>query len=94
RALLSHRPILVLDDSTSALDYKSDAQVRKNISSIKGLTTIIVSQRATSIRNCDCIYVLDKGKIIGQGKHDDLLSSCLVYKEIYEAQVKKNEKSK
>lgn len=94
RALLSHRHILILDDSTSALDYKSDSLVRKNISSIKGLTTIIVSQRATSIKNCDCIYVLDKGEIVGRGKHEELLKNCSIYKEIFEAQVKKNEQSK
>lgn len=94
RALLSHRPILILDDSTSALDYKSDSIVRKNIASIKGLTTIIVSQRATSIKNCDCIYVLDKGTIVGQGKHEELLKTCSIYREIFEAQVKKNEQSK
>ena len=87
RALLSARPILVLDDATSALDYKSDLLVRRNIKKRGNLTTILVSQRATSIKDCDRIYVLDAGSIVGVGKHEELLSSCPVYREIYEAQV-------
>ena len=87
RALLSARPILVLDDATSALDYKSDLLVRRNIKKRGNLTTILVSQRATSIKDCDRIYVLDAGAIVGVGKHEELLSSCPVYREIYEAQV-------
>lgn len=87
RALLSSRSVLILDDATSALDYKSDLYVRQQIKKRAGLTTIFVSQRATSIKDCDNIYVLDKGKIVGEGKHEDLLRSCEVYREIYEAQV-------
>ena len=86
RALLSNRPILILDDSTSALDYKSDAAVRKNIKR-RGLTTILVSQRATSIMDSDTIYVLDEGKVVAKGTHEELLSSCAIYREIYETQV-------
>lgn len=86
RALLSKRPILMLDDATSALDYKSDLYVRENIRR-RGLTTILVSQRATSISSCDRIYVLDAGRIVGVGTHEELLSSCGIYREIYEAQV-------
>lgn len=86
RALLSDRPILILDDSTSALDYKSDLLLRQNVAR-RGLTTIIVSQRATSIKDCDRIYVLDKGRLAAVGKHDELLSSCPIYQEIYESQV-------
>ena len=88
RALLSQREVLVLDDATSALDYKSDRAVRANIARRKGLTVVLVSQRATSIKDCDRIYVFDKGAVVGQGKHEELLSSCPVYQEIYEAQVK------
>ncbi len=87
RALLAHRPILVLDDATSALDYKSDLLVRQNIKKRANLTTILVSQRATSIKDCDEIYVLDAGRIVGKGKHEELLASCPVYREIFEAQV-------
>jgi ATP-binding cassette subfamily B multidrug efflux pump len=87
RALLSNRPILILDDSTSALDYKSDLMVRQNIKKRHDLTTLIVSQRATSIRDCDIIYVLDHGKIAAKGTHDELLTNCAIYREIYETQV-------
>ena len=86
RALLSKRPILILDDATSALDYKSDAQVRKNIKK-RRLTTIIVSQRATSIMDMDAIYVFEAGKVVAKGTHEELLSSCPIYREIYESQV-------
>lgn len=86
RALLSGRETLILDDATSALDYKSDLAVRQNIAK-RGNTLILISQRATSVKGCDRIYVLDQGKVVGVGKHEELLSSCRVYKEIYEAQV-------
>ena len=89
RALLAKRDVLILDDATSALDYRSDAQVRENINKRKDLTLVIVSQRATSIRGCDRIYVLDKGEIVGVGKHEEILKSCEVYRQIYEAQVKR-----
>ncbi|MBR1846675.1 MAG: ABC transporter ATP-binding protein [Bacilli bacterium] len=88
RALLASRQVLILDDATSALDYKSDLTVRRNIQKRRGLTTILVSQRATSIKDCDTIYVLDKGRIVGEGRHEKLLQDCPIYKEIYEAQVK------
>ncbi len=88
RALLKGGDLLILDDSTSALDYLSDQQVRHNISQIKGLTKIIISQRAGSLKDCDLILVFDKGRIIAQGKHEELLQSCSVYQEIYEMQKK------
>ena len=87
RALLAERAVLILDDATSALDYKSDLKVRQNIRKRKGLTTLLVSQRATSIKDCDMIYVFEKGRLVGRGKHDSLLNECSVYREIYEAQV-------
>ena len=87
RALLSGRELLILDDATSALDYRSDLAVRANIAR-RGNTLLLVSQRATSVKNCDRIYVLDKGKVVGVGKHEELLSSCQVYREIYQAQVR------
>ncbi len=88
RALLAKRSVLILDDATSALDYKSDLLVRQHIKNRAGLTTILVSQRATSIKDCDNIYLLDAGKIVGEGRHEELLKNCDVYREIYEAQVK------
>ena len=89
RALYADRPVLILDDATSALDYKSDSLLRENINRRPGLTLVMVSQRATSIKNCDRIYVLDEGKVVGLGRHEELLSSCPVYRQIYEAQVKR-----
>lgn len=88
RALLKGGDLLILDDSTSALDYLSDQQVRHNISQIPSLTKIIVSQRAGSLKDCDLILVYDKGQIIAQGKHEELLKDCQVYQEIYEMQKK------
>ncbi len=86
RALLSGRDVLILDDATSALDYKSDLAVRQNIER-RGNTLLLISQRATSVKNCDRIYVLDQGKVVGVGDHEHLLASCEIYREIYEAQV-------
>ena len=86
RALLKGGDLLILDDCMSALDYLSDQKVRSNISKIKGLTKIIVSQRASSLIDCDKILVFDNGQIIASGKHEELLKSCDIYREIYEIQ--------
>ncbi|MBQ8139726.1 MAG: ABC transporter ATP-binding protein [Lachnospiraceae bacterium] len=86
RALVGHPEILILDDSASALDYATDANLRKAISEIKDTTVFIVSQRASSIRNADKIIVLDDGEIAGIGTNDELLESCEVYNEIYYSQ--------
>lgn len=91
RATVSMPDILVLDDSSSALDFATDAKLRKALESMRlenGLTTVTVSQRATSIKYCDLIIVLDDGKIVGQGTHDDLVKSCEVYREICLSQLK------
>lgn len=88
RAILKGGDLLILDDSTSALDYLSDQQVRHNISEIPGLTKIIISQRAGSLKDCDLILVYDKGRIIAQGTHEELLKTCSVYQEIYDMQRK------
>ena len=87
RALNKHGEVLILDDSTSALDYLTDKEVRENIKKIDNLTTIIVSQRATSLLDCDKIIVMDKGTVESIGKHEDLLEISSVYKEIYYSQV-------
>ena len=89
RALVKQPKILILDDSSSALDYATDARLRQAISSIDfNPTTFIVSQRTASIMDCDKIIVLDDGKVVGMGKHDELLANCLVYAEIYNSQFK------
>ncbi len=90
RALVGKPEILILDDSSSALDYATDANLRKAINNLDYNPTIfIVSQRTASIAHADKIIVLDDGKIVGIGKHDELLSSCEVYSEIYNSQFKK-----
>lgn len=90
RAILANKEVLVLDDATSALDYKTDSLIRNKLNEKKDLTLFIASQRATSLIHCDNIIVLDKGVIVGYGDHDYLLNNCDVYKEIYETQVKIN----
>lgn len=82
RALLKGGDILILDDSTSALDYLSDLQVRQHIASHPNLTKILVSQRASSLKDCDLILVYDNGHIIDQGTSEELLSRCSVYQDI------------
>lgn len=92
RALVPQSDILIMDDSASALDYATDARLRKAIQDIKRKPTVfIVSQRTSSIQNADMILVLDDGKIAGQGTHEQLLKSCNIYREIYETQFKKEE---
>lgn len=87
RALVRKPEILILDDSASALDYATDAALRKAIrEELEGMTLLIVSQRAASVRNADKIVVLDDGEIAGMGTHDELIDSCEVYREIYESQ--------
>ncbi len=87
RALVKKPEILILDDSASALDFATDAALRKAIREMEGNPTVfIVSQRAASIAHADQIVVLDDGRIVGMGKHDDLLKNCEVYSEIYRSQ--------
>ena len=87
RALVRSPKILILDDSASALDYATDASLRKAIRSMKNPpTTFIVSQRAASVRYADEILVLEDGALVGKGTHEELLGSCAVYQEIYYSQ--------
>ena len=82
--------ILILDDSASALDYATDAKLRKALQNMEEKPTIfIVSQRTASIQHSDLILVLDDGKMVGMGTHDELLNSCKIYQEIYASQFKK-----
>ncbi len=88
RALISKPEILILDDSSSALDFATDAALRKSLKEkTKDMTVLIVSQRVSSIRNADKIVVLDNGEIKGIGNHDYLLKNCQVYSEIYSSQL-------
>ena len=90
RALVRKPDILILDDSASALDYATDARLRMAIRNMENSpTTFIVSQRAASVRFADLILVLDEGKLVGQGTHDQLLECCPVYQEIYYSQFPK-----
>ena len=95
RALVGKPDILILDDSASALDYATDAALRKALAALPGdLTVFIVSQRAASLQHADQIIVLDDGRMVGLGRHAELLESCPVYREIYESQFKKGDAQK
>lgn len=90
RALVGQPDILILDDSASALDYATDAALRRALRTLPEKTTLfIVSQRTSSLRHADQIIVLDDGRVVGIGTHDDLLKSCDVYREIHESQFRK-----
>lgn len=88
RALVGKPDILILDDSSSALDFATDAALRKSLrADCKGMTTVVISQRATSMQAMDLILVMDDGAIVGAGTHSELLASCPEYREIYNSQV-------
>ena len=92
RGVVSNPKILIFDDSTSALDAKSERLVQEALNrDLKGTTTIIIAQKISSVVNADKILVLDQGRLIGQGKHADLVASNPVYREIYETQKGKEE---
>lgn len=89
RALVRRPEILILDDSCSALDYATDSAFRQGISELSYKPTVfIVSQRTVSIQDADLIIVMDDGEIVGKGRHEELLASCEVYREIYDSQYK------
>lgn len=94
RTLIGKPEILILDDSSSALDYLTDLNLRKAIKELDYKPTVfIVSQRSASIMHADKIIVMDDGKVVGMGKHEELLDSCEVYREIYESQYGKEVRS-
>lgn len=86
RAFIKNPDILILDDSSSALDYKTDSELRKTISEIKDMTVFVVSQRTSSLLSMDRIIVLDKGAIVDIGSHSELLDRCSLYREIHFSQ--------
>ena len=92
RGIVSNPRILIFDDSTSALDAKSERLVQEALNKdLKGTTTIIIAQKISSVVHADKILVLDQGRLIGQGKHADLVATNAVYREIYETQKGKEE---
>ena len=92
RAIASNPEIYIFDDSFSALDFKTDAELRKALNKeIQGATMFIVAQRVSTIMHADQILVLDEGKVVGKGTHQELLKNCSVYREIAESQLSKEE---
>lgn len=86
RAIVKHPDVLILDDSSSALDNLTDKRLRANLKDLGDMITIIVSQRASSVMGADNIIVLDDGQIAGQGTHEQLMEKCDIYREIYDSQ--------
>ena len=88
RAIAGNPEILILDDSSSALDYKTDANLRRALSaSLPNSTVITIAQRVSSVKGCDLILVIDEGRIIGCGNHEELMATCVEYKEISDSQM-------
>ena len=88
RAIAGNPGILILDDSSSALDYRTDMLLRRAIADeMKNVTTVVVAQRVSSVMSSDIIIVLDNGRIIGIGTHDELMRNCDVYREISNSQM-------
>ena len=92
RALAKHPEIYIFDDSFSALDFKTEAKLRVAIKKeTKNDTVLIIAQRVTTVMSADQIIVLDEGKIVGMGKHQDLIRTCNVYREIVASQLSEEE---
>lgn len=93
RAVLQERPILILDDSTSALDYLTESRLLKAIKDELDTSLILISQRTNSLKSTDQILVLDKGQQVGLGNHEQLLASSLIYRDIHQSQHQKGEEA-
>ncbi len=92
RAILKKSPIILLDEATSSLDAETENKIQQAISFLtKGRTTIVIAHRLSTILNSEKIYVIDKGKVIGSGKHEELLDSTPIYKNFYEKQIRRSE---
>lgn len=94
RAIVKNSDILILDDSSSALDYKTDSHIRTQLRKLKDKTIIVVSQRIVSVKDSDLIIVLDKGRIVGMGKDEELMKDCDIYKDIYSTQFREKEETR
>ena len=91
RAILKKSPIILLDEATSSLDAETEDKIQKAINFLtKGRTTIVIAHRLSTILNSDKIYVIDKGSVVGKGKHEDLLASSYIYKNFYNKQINKS----
>jgi len=91
RAILKKSPIILLDEATSSLDAETESKIQKAINFLtQGRTTIVIAHRLSTILNSDKIYVIDKGRVVGEGKHDELLNTSDVYKNFYDKQIKKS----
>ena len=91
RAILKKTPIILLDEATSSLDAETENKIQKAINFLtQGKTTIVIAHRLSTILNSDKIYVIDKGKVIGEGKHDQLLNTSSIYKNFYEKQIRRS----
>ena len=93
RALVKNPEILILDDSSSALDFKTDKDLRMKLKEIENMTIFLISQRTSSLTNCDKILVLDHGELVAQGTHEELLKNCKLYQDIHYCQFER-EKTK
>ena len=91
RALIKNAPILIMDEATSSLDSETEAKIQKALKTLtKDKTTIVIAHRLSTIMMSDNIYVLEKGKVIANGRHDELVKSSEVYKNFYEKQLRKD----
>lgn len=92
RALLMRPDVLILDDSTSAVDLRTEASIQRALHSLmKDSTTFLIAQRISSVKDADCIYVLDEGRIVASGTHDELMANSTHYQSIYDSQQRKED---
>jgi len=91
RAILKKSKIILLDEATSSLDAETEQKIQDAINFLtRGRTTLVIAHRLSTILNSDKIYVIDNGKVIGEGKHDELITNSKIYKNFYEKQIQKN----